>query len=81
MQATDCPYCAVQVPDGAEICAICKHPVPAAIRREGSRTGRAPHPSGTVRPPREQAPGWNVLAGGAALFLAMVGVTLALALM
>lgn len=73
MQATDCPYCAVQVPEGAEICAICKHPVPAAIRRDAPHTGRG-------HAPPEQAPGWNVLAGGAALFLAMVAVTLALAL-
>lgn len=80
MQATDCPYCAVQVPEGAEICAICKHPVPAAIRRKGSRPGHT-LPARKVRSPSEQAPGWNVLAGGAALFLTMVGVTLALALM
>lgn len=80
MQATDCPYCAVQVPEGAEICAICKHPVPAAIRRSGSRPGHTA-PARKVHSPPEQAPGWNVLAGGAALFLTMVGVTLALALM
>lgn len=80
MQATDCPYCAVQVPEGAEICAICKHPVPATIRREDPRTSNARARTPKIRVPSEEAPGWDILAGGAALFLAMVGVTLMLAL-
>lgn len=80
MLATDCPYCAVRIPEGAEICAICKHPVPGTVRRNETRAARARKRAPRIRVPSEEAPGWDILAGGAALFLAMVSVTVLLAL-
>ena len=81
MQATDCPYCAVRIPPGAETCAICKHPLPPALRRDVARPPEEPRARARLRMPAGGPAAWDLLAGGAALFLAMVGVTLVIALL
>lgn len=76
--STACPYCAVQLPDGADTCAICKNPVPSSVRKTTSSAPRARTRS--LDPPEEQVRVWDMLAGGAALFLAILGATVALVL-